>query len=133
MPPLPSNTLTTKHVSERPIGSSSPFIKKDAHKSYNSIIPGRNFINDIIDLDSMARIFANLHRAINEDIAKLAVLAILDFAVAFPSVAHTWIFTVLHTMGLPQGFIYYIAALSFMNVANFKVDGDFKPFFTICS
>ena len=46
----------------------------------------------------------------------IAILAFFDFAAAFPSVAHTWLFAVLTASGAPEWFINYVSALYAGNV-----------------
>lgn len=57
----------------------------------------------------------------------------LSFRGSVPFCCPLFGFTVLQVMGFPQGLINYTGALYLMNLASFKVDGDYKPFFTIFS
>ena len=54
--------------------------------------------------------------------AKSAAILLFDFAAAFPSIAHQWIFYVLEHMALPQGFLNVIRQLY----------TDCKSFITLC-
>ena len=38
------------------------------------------------------------------DIGKVPAIVLLDFAAAFPSVAHAWMFAVINAIGMPIGF-----------------------------
>ena len=60
-------------------------------------IPHRNFLDNIVDLDSHSRMLAV------DPLAHLPVCALFDFGAAFPSVGHTWLFRVLRKLGLPDG------------------------------
>ena len=44
---------------------------------------------------------------------------LLDFAAAFPSVSHRWLFAVLNHIGLPRGFIAFVAVIYCENEAKY--------------
>jgi len=81
----------------------------------------------VIDLDSASRVFA-FQNPSHPRIARLpAILAFFDFAAAFPSVFHQWIFLVLEYRGFPSGFIDFIRSLYFLN-AVYYCSGDSNTF-----
>lgn len=70
----------------------------------NCFVSGRNFLNNVAELDSYARVASWAG-------AWWPGCLFFDFAAAFPSVAHAWLFTVLEMMGLPKGFPKFMEAL----------------------
>ena len=53
-------------------------------------VSGRTFLTNVVDVDTYARI-----ASMKQSPSDLAVMAFFDFAAAFPSVLHAWIFLVL--------------------------------------
>jgi len=108
--------------------------QSSTHKTQNGFVPGRIFLNNVLDLDSASRIYSmhfikSGHNAFNHP-ALIPILAFFDFAAAFPSVAHAWIRLVLVARGLPQGFINFILGLYSHNLAFYVVEGAHK--FAFC-
>ena len=75
-------------------------------------IAGRNFALNIPELDTVARIQAMCGTWGSE-----AILALFDFANAYPSIFHCWIQAVFKHLGFPDGFLDFLNALLFHNVA----------------
>ena len=77
-----------------------------------------------MDLDTCARICGMAALA---PIAKgkliCPLLAFFDFAAAFPSVAHEWLFAVLAARGCPDGFINVVRAMYSLVTTFFRTDG----------
>ena len=74
------------------------------HKSISPIqrgfVPGRQLTSNVLDLDA----YAHIH-ALSSDSNKLPLLVFFDFAAAFPSISHTWLFLILRALNFPIGFI----------------------------
>ena len=68
---------------------------------------GRNFLNNILDLDSAARIFSMVFESMcsNMNPSNIPILGAYDFEAAFPSVIHEWIWLVLKFRKLPENYI----------------------------
>ena len=60
-------------------------VSRHSNKIQRGFIQRRNFVTNIVELDTYARITTNEGTACD-----LALLAFLDFAAAFPSVLQTW-------------------------------------------
>ena len=75
-------------------------------------VGGRNFNLNIPSLDMFSRM-----QAMNNHFGGEAIIALWDFANAFPSIFHDWILKVLAHLGFPIGFISFIDCLLFHNVA----------------
>ena len=89
------------------------------HPSQRGVVPGRQLTRNVFDLDSAGRIAAMRTIAHNERGAAhlgdsrfhIALLAMFDFASAFPSIFHKWNFAVLFARGFPIGFINFVSCL----------------------
>jgi hypothetical protein len=69
-----------------------------AHPAQRGFVAGRRLLQNVVDIDSAARI----HGSEGTQNDKPA-LAFFDIAAAFPIVAHSWIYTVMRCMKLPSG------------------------------
>ena len=90
------------------------------HASQNGFVRKRQLLQNVVDLDSFARIFSTMAYCHNRDPAnahkmRIAILAFFDFASAFPSIAHAWIMIVLRAAKAPEWLINYITALYSQN------------------
>ena len=90
------------------------------HESQNGFVRGRQLIQNPVDLDSAARAFALKADDLNQSHVEkksepseqvIAILAFFDFATAFPSVAHAWLFAVLRAAHAPTWLINYVSSL----------------------
>ena len=72
-------------------------IAKFAARQQNGFVHGRNFINNVVDLDTRARCLAM------NDLLPMPIMLFTDFGAAFPSVIHEWLFLVLEMEGFPPG------------------------------
>ena len=83
--------------------------KQKTHSSQNGFVPDRNFLNNLIDLDSSARIYSTHfdHQGYSaiDNPGLIPTLPLYDFEAAFPSVDHEWIFLVLAAVRMPVFFI----------------------------
>ena len=71
---------------------------------------GRQFTKNILDLDSVARQYSFTRLP-----SDMPVLAFFDFAAAFPSVFHRWIFCFLRICDFPDGFVELVEGMYHMN------------------
>jgi hypothetical protein len=74
-------------------------IKDGANKLQNGFIYQRNFLNNIVTLDTAARVYGM------DPSLLLPIHALFDFGAAFHSIFHRWIWKVLRAVGLPEGAI----------------------------
>ena len=91
-------------------------------------------------MDTAARIYAlkaedsnaSSHNGLGDIEFLISVSAMFDFATAFPSVAHDWLFLVLRACSAPSWFINFIECLYFVN-HTFQMSSYGKQFlFNIC-
>jgi hypothetical protein len=83
------------------------------------LVRGRQIVDNVVELDAAARVQANEalvrgHEVLPAgplDPMDIALLAFWDFASAFPSVAHSWLFACCHASGVPEGMICVIQML----------------------
>ena len=75
--------------------SLKPLINDNACKLQRGFIAGRNFLNNIVDLDSFARIFSDPSNQF-----LWPILCLYDFAAAFPSILHDYLLAILFKIGL---------------------------------
>ena len=74
-----------------------------ANRIQQGFIPGRQMIENVMNLDTYAQVFGAAGRG--------APLAFFDFAAAFPSVMHSWIMIVIEQNSTPDGFRQIIRAM----------------------
>ena len=84
-----------------------PQCKKITHIAQNGFVAGRNFLNNILDLDSAGRIFSMVFESEcnSSNPSNIPIIGAFDFEAAFPSVIHGWIWLVLKHRKLPEHFI----------------------------
>ena len=84
-------------------------------------------IEHVLDLDTKARICGmTAISGIRAGNFVCPVLALFDFAAAFPSVAHLWLFAVLAARGCPGGFINLIRQMYTFVSTYYLCDGEFN-------
>ena len=98
------------------------------HKAQNGFVPGRNFLNNLVDVDAAARIYSMKHMGAGPLCARsprnIPVLSSNDFGAAFPSVLHQWMWLVLEHRKLPSRFIRFFQAI-YKNAAAVTIhNGD---------
>ena len=98
-----------------------PALAQCADSAQNGMVPGRQLADNIIDLDSSARCYG-----LSETVTDPAVLLLWDFAAAFPSLAHAYIFLALQRYGAPQGFLCLCAGLYSAVLDWASLDGTLK-------
>ncbi len=111
--------ISAKNTDNKTIVGASIFkfrrwAQENTHHAQRGFVPKRNFLNNIVDLDSASRVYSNhaMGRESNKvNIALIPILALFDFAIAFPSVIHDWIFINLDYREFPSWFICLIKAI----------------------
>ena len=63
----------------------------------------------------------------------MQIMRLFDFAAAFPSVAHMWIFLVLHVIGAPLGFMNVVECMYEDNAGFMCINGTMRFLFSVCS
>ena len=69
----------------------------------NGFLFRRNFFNNIVDLDTHARVYSMQ--------PSLRVLLFTDFGAAFPSLIQQWLFLVFQQSGFPSGLISFLEGI----------------------
>ena len=77
------------------------FIAASLHHAQRGMTPGRNFVNNIVDIDCMGRIFGYLGHATS----LMPLLVFFDIAAAYPSLCHAFMFLVFEALCLPRAVI----------------------------
>jgi hypothetical protein len=90
----------------------TPTIATNADHSQNECVIGRQGIDNVITIDTQARIQDHI-AGNNKNITTehLPILPVYDFCAAFPSVAHEFIFIVLTALKIPQGLFLFLKSL----------------------
>ena len=109
--------LSLKNSDAKAIGGALNFLMKDfcaenIIASQRGFVQKRQLTRNVVDMDAMARIYSMTSSKSN-----LPYLAFFDFAAAFPSVAHEWIYMSLKATGIPSSYINIIQALYNKNAA----------------
>jgi Reverse transcriptase (RNA-dependent DNA polymerase). len=84
-----------------------PIYERITHHTQNGFVKGRNFLNNIMDIDASGRLYSLRHwdKLRDEDVSHVPVHAAWDFESAFPCVNHKWIWAVLSHRKLPVNFL----------------------------
>ena len=86
-------------------------LPKNANKSQKGFISGRDFTENVIHLDLLARAFTyGFQRADFRDLFR-AILVFLDIKAAFPSLSWTYLWAILKALGVPVGYRSFFQAL----------------------
>jgi hypothetical protein len=80
-------------------------VASDAREAQRGFVAGRNFLVNVIEEDSLARVIAKSDAGIE------ASLGCFDFGAAFPSVARYFLMISIEAAGAPRGFLLYVQAL----------------------
>ena len=118
--------------------SITPTISACASALQRGFVPGRQLLQNAVDLDFWTRKFAMLyheslgssHLSFDRDILEclsaisgLPIAIMFDYAAAFPSVAHAWMFAILHYIKIPKGFLNAVKAMYKNNQAYTSIAG----------
>ena len=100
-------------------------IARRAHPSQEGFTKGRQGHNNVAILDAASRI-ADLKSAAKEkpDLLQMPFLLLLDYAAAFPSIAHGFIFVVLEAVGASVQLLRFLRALYSSNRCFASFDGE---------
>ena len=123
-------------------GALSPVTRFTTHCSQNGFVPGRQLLNNVLVIDTVARINSLRDRASHPDspfcgnippfaVASIAVTALFDFAAAFPSILHEWILLVLKSIDAPLGCITFVEHLYTDNIAYANTCGSLTYLFAV--
>ena len=94
----------------------SPVLSKQYFWIQRGFILGRSMLRNTLDLDTVMRL-----ASFRTDL--FPILVLFDFAVAFPSIFHCWLLTIIEFSGLPAGVINVIRAM-YSNVKAFVHSSD---------
>jgi hypothetical protein len=111
--PLSLKNTDNKIVAAVTNRSITPIIATNSDKSRNGFVIGRQGIDNVIALDTQARIqdhIAGNNKNLTTE--NLPILPLYDFCTAFPSVAHEFIFIVLTALNVPQGLFLFLKPIS---------------------
>ena len=120
----------------------TPNIEIAIPPSQNGFVRGRQLPQNPVDLDRSARVDAFRcqcdRRATafecmipTHSIPKLACFLLLDFATAFASVAHQWLFSVLEAVAMPHGFVSIIRNRYLPTTLFIMQEGSAYPLFRL--
>ena len=87
----------------------------------HSVFLRANFVCRWCESDGRARVARNFGKIKHRDAAVAAtpIAACFDFAAAFPSVSHRWLFAILHHLEVPRGFSAFVGAIYSDNEAKY--------------
>ena len=97
--PLSMKNIDNKNITLANVLALEPSYKQIINKSQNGFVPGRNIVNNPIDIDAAARIYSCKFEGAEECMKLLAknypIIGAFDFGAAFPSISQQWIWLVL--------------------------------------
>ena len=101
-----------------------------AHRDQRGFVPGRQGIDNIIELDAAMRV---VDWSVDPSLPPSAFPASVcfDFAAAFPSLAHRFLFLILKALGVPPGLMRALQAMYRQNEAFISVGGQLFWLFSI--
>ena len=107
--PTATRPLGLKNTDVKTIsGAIHHCIKREVPRFASSLqrgfIYGRNFLDNIVELDTWSRIFAM--KSMDPHLSA-PIMLFTDFGVAFPSIIHKWLFLTLRCSNLPAGLVYF--------------------------
>ena len=109
--PLNTRPLCMKNCDNKIIASAncnalnSDFIKI-THRTQNGFTHGRNFLNNLVDVDSASRMYSMWFDYLKStSLEDIPIAGAFDFEAPFPSVIHEWIWLVLHHRKMPDDYI----------------------------
>ena len=110
--PLQTRPLSMKNSDNKLIVATNvktlePQYKLITSKCQNGFVAGKNFLNNLLDLDSAGRIYSMKYHSecTNLNPSNIPTLATYDYEAAFPNLIQKWIWLVLKHRKLPEDFI----------------------------
>ncbi len=96
--PGETRPLTLKNSDNKIIASAWLQCLKKPYKGYvdpmqGGFVPGRQFLQNLLDIDTQARL-----DSMPKNGGQLAHMIFFDFAAAFPSISHEWMWVVIKRM-----------------------------------
>ena len=110
--PLGLKNTDNKVVAAVTNRSITPTIATNSDKSQNGFVIGRQGIDNVIALDTQARIqdhIAGNNKNLTTE--NIPIMPLYDFCAAFPSVAHEFIFIILTALKIPQGLYLFLKSI----------------------
>ena len=128
--PLDTRPLALNNSDNKAIGGVVNFLLKrtmarSACALQRGFIPGRQLLENVLNLDTHARA-----QGMRDGGCRIPILAFWDYAAAFPSVAHAWLFRALASAGAPDGLLSLVRGMYNFNCGYFCCDG--KVFLLFC-
>ncbi len=105
-------------------------VSKYASHLQRGFVAGRNFLDNVVDLDAWSRKYAMQFSDLNN---LMPILAFTDFGAAFPSIIHKWMFIALKSSNLPIGLMNFIRGIYSSVVAVGRARADVTVLFLILS
>ena len=132
--PLTLNNTDNKHTCGVSAQAVLGPIREHINPSQRGFVPGRQMLQNVLELDVYSRISAfrcHAHRKeLNfranippHSVASLAVTVLTDFSTAFASVSHGWLFSVLEAISVPGWFLRVVKNRYQSNEANLMQEG----------
>ena len=113
--PLAGKNTDNKTIVLANVIALEPQYREITHRAQNGFVSGRNFLNNLVDVDAAARIYSIKHTGAVPEIGKLVkntpIISSNDFGAAFPSTFHQWIWLVLAHRKLPPRFVKFFQAI----------------------
>ena len=112
--PISLKNSDNKAITDANVSCFRNLVGKNTHHIQRGFVHGRNFLENVLELDSMSRIYSmfavhNYGLAAFLDKPHLVpITPTFDFEAAFPSVAHEWIILVLRARGVPGRFVIFV-------------------------
>ena len=124
--PLAGKNSLNKALVTMNVLALEPKFCRITHVSQNGFVPGRNFINNLVDADAASRVYSLKYAGVFDEVSRFIkntpVLSGNDFGAAFPSVIHQWIWLVLEHRKLPAPWIRFFQAI-YSNAAAVTMSG----------
>ena len=112
----------------------NPDFIKITHKTQNGFTQGRNFLNNLVDVDSARHMHSMLYDDLKSTSPEdIPIAGAYDLEAAFPSVIHDWIWLVLHHRKMLPDYIRVFPSLSKNAFATYEHNGGIYVFIRFLS
>jgi len=98
-------------------------VAKWSNKAQRGFVRGRQGLQIIVEVDTYARLADMLSQP-----GLLALMIFFDFAAAFPSIAHAWLFLAMRYMGCPAKVLNFVKALYHDNKGFIHINRVIRDF-----